>query len=343
MSHAWTAPGSHAVQFYEDEQRLYHALAEFLAQGARTGDPLILVSRPRTFKAVAELLSSGQYGPPINAADRILFTDAEAALPQLMEGETFDPVRAESLFRQMLPQASPGHAPLTVRLCGEMVDILCQRGCHSGALQLEAIANTLLDENPRLALFCGYAAGRFKDDAKADQFRAICRKHTHVIPAESFSDALRAHYHQAAMFEHNDLDRMLPAQVHRSLDASAGTAPRQTVYVIEDDASLRRALGRLLTSSDWSARTFHSAEAFLAELDKLSAGCLIVDMDLQGMSGLELVHRLKTTGSTWPIIMMSGLHDRETEREALRLGAKAFLRKPFDLEVLLDAVAQALS
>jgi CheY-like chemotaxis protein len=342
MTNSWTAPGSHAVQFYEDEQRLHHTIAEFFTQGARGGSPLILVSRSRTFEAVARHLSSGRYGPAIDVAGRVLFTDAEASLPEVMEGETLNPARAESLFRQVLSQAPPGRAHLGVRLYAEMTDILCQRGDHAAALEVEGIANTLIETNPRLSILSGYAIERFKDDTNSARFRAVCQKHTHVIPAESFGDLLRTHYQQAAMLEHNARDRMLPTQHHRRMGSGVGAAPAQTVYVIEDDASLRRALGRLLTASAWPVRTFHSAEAFLAELDKLSSGCLVVDIELQGMGGLELVRRLNITEFSWPIIMMSGLQDKETESEALRLGARAFLRKPFDMEVLLAAIAQAL-
>ena len=114
------------------------------------------------------------------------------------------------------------------------------------------------------------------------------------------------------------------------------------VYVVDDNASLRQSLGRLLASSNWPVRTFASAEAFLAELDKLSSGCLVVDIQLEGMSELELVQRLIDARLSWPIIVMSGLHDKKTESKALRLGARAYLRKPFNSQVLLDTIARAL-
>jgi len=69
------------------------------------------------------------------------------------------------------------------------------------------------------------------------------------------------------------------------------SAEVQAVYVIDDDASIRRSLNRLLTSSNWTVRTFDSGEAFLAELGELSLGCLIVDVELKGMSGLDLVRQ----------------------------------------------------
>ena len=120
------------------------------------------------------------------------------------------------------------------------------------------------------------------------------------------------------------------------------SADAQGVYVIDDDTSIRRSLNRLLTSPNWTVRTFDSGEAFLAELGKLSRGCLIVDVELKGMSGLELVRQMTNAHPSWPIIVISGSHDEKTESEALRLGARAYLRKPYDLQALLDAITALL-
>ena len=127
------------------------------------------------------------------------------------------------------------------------------------------------------------------------------------------------------------------------MQTSDAATSAQIVYVVDDDAQIRQSLVRLLTSSNWPVRTFDSAEAFLAELDKLANGCLIVDVELQGMSGLELVHRLKSARFSWPIIMMSGSDDKRPQSEALRLGARAYLEKPFDSQALFDAITQSLS
>ncbi len=244
-----------------------------------------------------------------------------------MEGESLDLVRAEHLLKQILSQSCPSHAHGTVRLYGEIVDILCQSGHHSAALQFEGLASSLLAMQPQLSILCGYRMERFKDDTNAIRLRAVCQQHTQVIPAESFTDL-------------DDL--MLATQSPPHMRTIDGTTPLQTIYVIDDDASLRRSLKRLLTSHRWPVRTFDSAEAFLAELDSLSSGCLVVDIGLQGISGLKLVHRLRDARVSWPIIVMSGLYDKKTESEALRLGARAYLRKPFDSQALLNAIARSL-
>jgi two-component system response regulator FixJ len=115
------------------------------------------------------------------------------------------------------------------------------------------------------------------------------------------------------------------------------------VYVVEDDESMRRALARLLTCSHWPVRTFESAERFLGELDGLTRGCLVVDVGLLGMSGIDLLATLRYAGVRWPFIAMSGSHNEDAERVAVELGACAFLHKPFAPQALLDSVAVALS
>jgi len=112
------------------------------------------------------------------------------------------------------------------------------------------------------------------------------------------------------------------------------------VYVIDDDRSIGRSLDRLLKVSNWRVRTFASAEALLAELEQLQTGFLVVDIQLPGMTGLELLERMHEMQRPWPVVAMSGSNDENVEREALRLGAKLFLHKPFDPQALLNALEQ---
>jgi CheY-like chemotaxis protein len=339
----WTAPGSHSIQFYDNEPFIHHAIAEFLTQDANSDEALILVCRPRTFDAVAKHLESGWYGPALDDADRILFVDAEAALPQIMDGQTFNPVRAERLFKDVLSQA--GSSPPSVRLYGEIVDMLCEQGRHTTALQFEGLASVLLGVNPRLSILCGYALERFKEDTDGVQLRAVCQKHTHVIPAENFTDALdeRVWRERGTTLQHSALSGMPGAPSRQGARTSGSAVDAPFVYVIDDNPSVRRSLKRLLTLHDWPVQTFDSAEAFWAELGNFSNGCLIVDIGLPGMSGLDLVRRLRDAGFQWPFIAISGQHDKKTEDEALRLGARAYLHKPFDSQALLDTIARALS
>jgi FixJ family two-component response regulator len=115
-----------------------------------------------------------------------------------------------------------------------------------------------------------------------------------------------------------------------------------TLFVVDDDTSLRSALQRLFRSAGWTVHTFHSAEEFL-ELPYLELrGCLIADIHLGRMSGLELLAILARTPGATPVILISGFDGGVTEAEAIRLGAFAYFRKPFDATQLLECARRAL-
>jgi FixJ family two-component response regulator len=121
-----------------------------------------------------------------------------------------------------------------------------------------------------------------------------------------------------------------------------GHASSQTVFVVDDDPSLRTALRRLLRTAGWSVRTFTSAEEFLEQQCSNAPGCLIADVHLGRMSGLELQAILARTPGAMPVILTSGFDDGLTESEAIRLGAIAYFRKPFDSVLLLECVQRGL-
>lgn len=123
-------------------------------------------------------------------------------------------------------------------------------------------------------------------------------------------------------------------------DAQAAT-PRPTVFVVDDDPSVRSGLERLLRCLGWAVWTFASAEEFLARHRHTDTGCLIVDVHLGRISGIELQAQLAGRRPHMPVIVTSGSDDGDPEVEALRLGATAFLRKPFEVEALLTAIAGA--
>jgi CheY-like chemotaxis protein len=330
MTEAWTVPGSHSVQFYVGEQFAHHAIAEFFTQDATPHDPLILLAQARTFRAVAQLLSSGRYDLSGRAVERLVFVDADSALPEIMAGDALDPERARRFFVDVFARIGPVPADATVRLYGELVDVLYARGHHAAALEVEGLATGLFELEPRLSILCGYCIEHFGSNADMDRLGAICDAHSQVITNGSTADAPAG-----AQFRSGTVVRLFP-RAHR------GNAPASVVYVIDDDASMRRSLARLLVCSDKPVRTFDSAEAFLAERDGLASGLLVVDVQLLGMSGIELLERLRDADVAWPVIAMSGSHNEEAESEALRLGARAFLRKPFDPQALLDAIMRFL-
>jgi two-component system, LuxR family, response regulator FixJ len=117
---------------------------------------------------------------------------------------------------------------------------------------------------------------------------------------------------------------------------------RHTVYIIDDDDSVRRALRRLIRSVGLKVETFATAEEFLQSSIQPAPGCLILDLHLPGMSGLELQERLNTEGRGVPIVIVTAYPEEPVRELALEAGAIAFLQKPFEEQSLLDAVKRAL-
>jgi FixJ family two-component response regulator len=117
---------------------------------------------------------------------------------------------------------------------------------------------------------------------------------------------------------------------------------RKLIAVVDDDASVRSALEGLLKASDLPARAFASAEDFLQSGEQATAGCLITDLRMPGMSGLELQATLRAADCGIPIIFITAHGDEQAQRQALRAGAIAFITKPFDDEILLASVRAAL-
>lgn len=114
------------------------------------------------------------------------------------------------------------------------------------------------------------------------------------------------------------------------------------VAVIEDDESYRIAVQRLLKSAGLSVQSFPSAEAFLNSGRQHETGCLITDIRMPGMSGLELQSKLNSEHCPIPTIFITAHGDEKLRMQAMRGGAVKFLAKPFDGETLLEAVRVAL-
>ena len=115
-----------------------------------------------------------------------------------------------------------------------------------------------------------------------------------------------------------------------------------TVFILDDDPSIRRSLERLVRADGYRVQTFVSAREFLERADMKKPDCLVVDVRMPGQSGLDLQQVLETAGSTVPIIFITGHADGPLAEQALRAGAVELLAKPFDGEVLLGAVRRAI-
>lgn len=114
------------------------------------------------------------------------------------------------------------------------------------------------------------------------------------------------------------------------------------VYVVDDDASVRKALSRLIASVGMTVRTFSSADEFLEDdLHDLPA-CLVLDVRMPGLSGLDLQRELRTAGRSLPIVFISGHGSVTMTVRAMKDGAVDFLEKPFDEQRLLDAIREGI-
>jgi two-component system response regulator FixJ len=116
----------------------------------------------------------------------------------------------------------------------------------------------------------------------------------------------------------------------------------EAVHVVDDDEALRDSLAFLLQTVDLEARTYESADAFLAALPSITGGCVLTDVRMPGLSGIDLVRRLKAMGSQLPVIIMTGHADVPLAIEAMKAGVVDFIEKPFDDDVLLAAIREAL-
>jgi two-component system, LuxR family, response regulator FixJ len=117
----------------------------------------------------------------------------------------------------------------------------------------------------------------------------------------------------------------------------------QTVYVVDDDDALRDSLDFLLAAAGFTVEVFESASGFLGALARARVGCLITDIRMPDMDGLELLRRVKRDRPWLPVIMMTGHGDVPLAVEAMKLGANDFVEKPFEDQRLIDTIRAAMA
>jgi FixJ family two-component response regulator len=115
-----------------------------------------------------------------------------------------------------------------------------------------------------------------------------------------------------------------------------------TVFVIDDDPAVCKALSRLLVAAGYRVRAFGSAEEFLAEPDSEAPGCLVLDVCLPGLNGMELQHSFLGSACPHPIVFLTGRSDIQTGVDAMKAGAVDFLTKPIEGSRLVAAIDKAL-
>jgi FixJ family two-component response regulator len=115
-----------------------------------------------------------------------------------------------------------------------------------------------------------------------------------------------------------------------------------TIFLVDDNPAVRKALTRALREEGWTVESFDSAEAFLARPDRQARGCLVLDVAMPGLDGLELQARLAEAGQALPIVFLTGHGDIPMSVRAIKAGAADFLTKPVSAQALLGAVRAAI-
>ena len=126
-------------------------------------------------------------------------------------------------------------------------------------------------------------------------------------------------------------------------NAASKAQPKPVVFVVDDDVSVRESLELLISFAGWQPETFASAADFLARPRSLTPSCLVLDVSLPDLNGLELQKLIASDRLDMPIIFITGHGDVPMTVQAMKAGAVEFLTKPFDDEVLLTAIRQAIT
>jgi two-component system, LuxR family, response regulator FixJ len=115
------------------------------------------------------------------------------------------------------------------------------------------------------------------------------------------------------------------------------------VYLVDDDDAIRRSAGFMLRTSGYAVKTFETGMEFLKEVKELPTGCVLLDVRMPGIDGLEVQRELRGTGIAYPVIVMTGHGDINVAVQAMKAGAVDFIEKPFEKAVLLSAIEQGFA
>lgn len=116
-----------------------------------------------------------------------------------------------------------------------------------------------------------------------------------------------------------------------------------TIYLVDDDEAIRRSAGFMLRTSGYLVKSYGSGIEFLKEVRELEPGCILLDVRMPGMDGLEVQKALRGRGIAFPVIIMTGHGDVTVAVQAMKAGAVDFIEKPFERAVLLQAVAESFA
>jgi len=184
MEHATpSSPPScyHAVRFYDNDRSLSQMVADFLGDGLVTADPAIVVATSAHRAAfLRELIAKGLDVVKLQRSDQLILLDAEETLSTFMvDGEPHEEKFTNGMTK-VIKRACRARPDCTVRIYGEMVDLLWRDGNHDAAIRLEVLWNQLANAQA-FSLLCGYAMGNFYKEAALQE---VCGQHTHLVSAD---------------------------------------------------------------------------------------------------------------------------------------------------------------
>ena len=133
----------------------------------------------------------------------------------------------------------------------------------------------------------------------------------------------------------------VPLEAHRSREVSVSIC-QKVVAIIDDDDGMRDGLANLLAAAGYLTEAYGSGEAFIGAAMKSEAGCLVVDIHLGDITGVELGRHLLAMGLTFPFIFMTGSDDPTIRKQAMEFGCVAYLQKPFPPNQLVKAITEAI-
>ena len=115
-----------------------------------------------------------------------------------------------------------------------------------------------------------------------------------------------------------------------------------SVAIVDDEEGIRKALGRLLRASGIETQGYANGQEFLTANAERRPDCVVLDLHMPGMSGLQVLRKLKTTGQLWRVVVITAHDEPETREQCLNAGACAYLRKPLEDRLLLNAISAAM-
>ncbi len=183
------ADPTHVVQFYDTETYLAAAVADYLAGGLRSGQPVLAIATPEHRDAFTiRLKAKGFEVERARASGQLIMLDAVETLATFMSGSVPDADRFKMVIGEVLSRAVCGTSHSVTRAYGEMVDILWREGNTDGAIRVEELWNDLATAHS-FSLLCAYGMSNFSRESHSPGFEAICRQHVHVIPTERYTQA----------------------------------------------------------------------------------------------------------------------------------------------------------